>query len=116
MALIPMEKCGGGTLGTPEEIGTITVNGTTYTKYRVIVDFGTLPNNDTKTASTGVTNFHRLLSLSGVAFSSGNWGESLPLNVGNLSAALSLMNQNTVRVVTNYDATAYSAYITIEYY
>ena len=42
MALTPSEHIGGGTLGTPEVIGTFTVSGTTYTKYRLAVDMGTI--------------------------------------------------------------------------
>lgn len=106
----------GGTLGTPEEIGTITVNGTTYTKYRVIVDCGVLPNNTTKTVQTGISSMHKPLSVSGVAFTSLNWVEVLPLHVDNLSIDLSLMNASSIRLKSNFDASAYSAFITIEYY
>lgn len=116
MGLIPMEFCGGGTLGTPEEIGTITVNGTTYTKYRVIVDCGVLPNNTTKTVQTGIPSIHRPLSVSGVAFSSSNWVLVLPVVGNDLNVDLTLTNASTIRLRSNFDASVYSAFVTIEYY
>lgn len=66
-------------VGEELEIGTITWNGHTYTRYLKVIDVGILPNNTTKTVNHNIVGISGYLHISGIAFSSTGVGQTLPL-------------------------------------
>ena len=105
-------------VGTPTPIGTIKVNGTTYTKYRQIVNFGTLPTATagTKAVAHGISglDFRKVLSIYGSAIGSAE-SYVLPNSIATGFIAFYVNNTNIV-ASTNLDWSNYSAVMTIEYY
>ena len=123
MSLTPMQMTSGGgaeTVGTPIKIGTITVGGTTYDKYRVVVDFGSLPNATVKNVNHGLT-FNRIISMYGTAknttLSTANHLPIPNINPSNSIYSIALEIDSTkISITTNSDRTSWYGLITIEYY
>ena len=107
-------------IGVEQQIGIITINGTTYTKYRQFVDFGALLNATDKFVNHGIslTSINQILKIDAIAWGSGT-AVSLPFvssanpdNVINIYSTLTYID-----VRPSFDATAFtSCYVTIEYY
>ena len=107
------------TVGTPVAIGTITVGGTTYTKYRKVVDFGNFPNNTSKDVSLGLSTSNKLLSAT-VTGNSPSGSIVLPIISGtggdsSYNIEMTLVS-NAMRVTTHRDRSAFTGLVTIEYY
>jgi len=122
MALIPAVKQTGEVVGTPEAIGTITVGGTTYTKYRIFLDCGALTNNGAISKSLGFT-FNKIISITGVANNSTGFAYPLPYshNTSEYVINMYVKNGNAIDVVTYNSVhttqwTGFSATVEIEYY
>lgn len=86
--------------------------------YRKVIDFGTLPNNTQANVNHNISNMGQMVNISGVAYTSST---RLPIPmVGNsgiasgLAISIAVFN-STMRITTNADATAYSAYVILEY-
>lgn len=61
-------------VGTPIKIGTITVNGTTYNKYRkILTSIINYDSSNTYNFAHGISNIHGVLSLTGVVSVSGTY-------------------------------------------
>lgn len=109
-------------IGTPEPIGLVTINNTTYTKYKCIVDFGALPSDATygeKTVATGIVGNIRLLSMKGICYSS-TISVSLTIPFVNEQQKVLSMSfvhsTNSIKIVANYVNSYNSCYVELEYY
>ena len=86
--------------------------------YQKTINFGSLPNNTTKDVAHGVSNMGIMVECLGVATSS---TEILPLprvSVGTQDPkySISLSASTTyIRIVTGFDRSPFSAYVTIRY-
>jgi hypothetical protein len=113
----PALKLGGGS--NPEIIGTITVNGTTYTKYRLITDEVTMPNATILDIPIGLSrsDVHGVTSLHG-SYYSGNFAMPLPYYAQDieLQYRAAANNASVIRITTSSDRSTYKARITMEYY
>jgi hypothetical protein len=88
--------------------------------YRKVIDFGTLPNNDTKEINPNIQNFERLTEpIKGFTYNTSN-SESFPLPFSSVTDIiynidLLITGEGTIRVRTKVDRSTISAYIIIEY-
>ena len=116
-------------VGIPAQIGTININGTTYTKYRLVIDFGALPNGGYKDVALPISQNEvtGILSITGGAWTSqGYYGFPVPRASNNTSNQMDVLilpinNSFTLRLTNNaagggswaeYD----KVYIAIEYF
>jgi hypothetical protein len=120
----PIDKVGGDILGTPEVIGTITINGTTYTKKRLIIKTPTLPTaGGTLDIPLDFTH-NAILSIHGTTNNTSGYCHPLPYinlnNSGQIVGGVSLQyrgsNEKLIRIVATSDMSSHYAFITIEYY
>lgn len=85
--------------------------------YQKTINFGTLPNADTKLVDMNISNIDRIISYSGLAVSS--TGIMTIPNVSienNLQYAVNLWFTSTqIRIITAFDRSNFTAYITIQY-
>lgn len=85
--------------------------------YRRVIDYGTLPNNTSKTVDSPIDNLDYIVSLKGIAKS--NEASQLPLpHAGSTFILLSFTGYTTPQkflTATNWDARVYYAYIIVEY-
>ena len=111
-----MECLATETVESPEVIGTITVGGTTYTKYRKVVDCGAMPNNTTKGVNHGITGLNTVLAMSMVAKNSN--GDQIVIPYVTTVVTTSVYVSTTqIKITTNADLSMYTqTYATIEYY
>lgn len=123
MAKIPAQKMEGGSIGTPEVIGTFNDGVSTYTRYRKIIDGGTLNltqsgTNYVYTKSLNTPNIHGILSANVILSLSGTTFQPLPYTNRLISYYLS----NTDITIISNDSTTPSAFngrkviISLEYY
>lgn len=109
-------------IGVEQQIGIITINGTTYTKYRKIVDFGALPDTGVKNVAHGIDfTQYKCISLYGAA--TDNNGTVLPLpNLYYQNSTTQIYNINlylyggNVRIETFTDRSTFVGFVVIEYY
>jgi len=117
---------GGGTnevVGTPIAIGTITVNGTTYTKYKLVVDCGALPNNTQKNVPITLPSTRNILSVYG-ASTNPTLGMVYPIPFYNaadasysITAIVTSSGGDAIKLITKTDLSDWAdTKITIEYY
>lgn len=104
-------------VGVEQQIGIITINGTTYTKYKQIIDCGTLPNATSKDITVNI-NCVGVISLYGASMNTSKnvipliWFASSANN-----AFLQLLGGTTLRITSNTDLSAYTkTLVTVEYY
>lgn len=85
--------------------------------YVKVVDCGTLPNNDSKTVSTGVSGYFRPVEIEArrPIDGGGQVVQRLPIISGNDVLAIGFMYGSGVRIVTTSDMSAYTAIATVKY-
>lgn len=83
--------------------------------YRKVIEFGNLPNNNLKEVSHGISDLDFVVNLTG-ASSNGDTYMSLPRihTTSSLSIVLEI-NKDKVIIYSQYDFSAYTGYVTIEY-
>lgn len=122
MALFP--ATGGGdniTVGVEQKIGTYTVNGTTYTKYRKIIQ-GTVnfpTGATTATIAHGITGLNRIISAGACLKRSDGLYFPVPfVSAGGINVSVGMYIDSTVVTFTSPDRNhnGDDALITIEYY
>lgn len=84
--------------------------------YEKTVNFGSLPNNTTKTVSSGLSNIS-IQQIFGVAKSSNGFTVTLPHREISGSGNIDIVYQadNYIRIKTDYDYSGYTAYVTLQY-
>ena len=84
--------------------------------YRKVIDFGALPNNDTKSVATGLSNI-QLTNISGVFWNSTGIGFTIPtIELASLGNGIQILyNKGDVRVRTGVDRSSYDGIIILEY-
>ena len=119
--LTGMFTAGGGIdtnleVGVEKAVGTITINGTTYTRYVKIVDCGALPNATGKQVSHGIT-YTGVEAIYGTAINTSNL-TSIPLPYTSPSNAIGIyITSSIIQINTVSDLRTYNkSYVTIEYY
>lgn len=94
-------------------------DGTVYDLYRKVVDFGALPNAAEKTVAYGITNYDKIVKVSGIAIQAS--GDVLPLpfaNPADLSYGVALFvrqSSGAIVIRTGSNRSAMNGYITIEF-
>lgn len=85
--------------------------------YVKAVDCGTLPNNDSKTVSAGVSGYFRPVEIEArrPIDGGGQVVQKLPIISGNDVLAIGFMYGSGVRIVTTSDMSAYTAIATVKY-
>lgn len=109
-------------IGESVAIGTITIDDIEYTRYKKIIDFGTLPDGTSeytiKNVSADLPNDAKVISLSGIGVSS-DVATALVLPNPNASAnlviTLGYVNRN-ITIGTSTNRSNLHGYVTIEYY
>lgn len=82
--------------------------------YVKTLDFGALPNNASKTVSTGFKDWETMPLAADCYFYSGADRHNTPLET-NLSVKLVNFNGTLVTITTNFNASSYNAYVTTKY-
>lgn len=84
--------------------------------YQKTIDFGALPNNTSKSVASGLTGVS-VKSIFGTAMASNGFTVTLPHAElsGTGSIDVSYLADNNVRISTDYDYSAYSSCITLQY-
>ena len=108
-------------VGQELEVGTITWNGHTYTRYLKVIDIGALPNNTTKTVNHNIVGMGGYLHISGIAFSSAGTGQPLPLIMAGSSNVIGDQvriqgTSSSVLISTVQDWSALEGLVYLEYY
>lgn len=88
--------------------------------YRKVINFGYLPDTDTKTVSLGITSYDRIISVIGFAETSIGYGFHLPRVVGATALQHSIGyyidgESKSIVLKTEVDQSLYYAYFIIEY-
>lgn len=99
---------------TSERVVGTWVDGSTL--YEKTVNFGSLPNNTTKTVSSGLSNIS-IQQIFGVAKSSNGFTVTLPHREISGSGNIDIVYQsdNYIRIKTDYNYSGYTAYVTLQY-
>lgn len=101
-------------VGVERKIGTWTEDGETYDLYEKIVNFGELPNSETKQVDHGVTNKVKFVYTKGDAI--GQNSLSIPFVNDNGSLYIYMGVGNTkITIKTNSDRSNLNGYITLRY-
>ena len=85
-----------------------------------MIDFGYLPNTDTKTVSLGITSYDRIISVIAFAETSISYGFPIPRVVGTTAAQHGVGyyidgSSKSIVLKTEVDHSEYYAYFIIEY-
>ena len=93
--------------------------------YRKVIDCGALPNNTSKSVSTGITTSINLINISGLAYNSSNYYITLPfVHTTTIGTQCSLRfdgsttgsSPNSVILIAGSDMSSYtSSFVIIEY-
>lgn len=85
--------------------------------YRKIIDFGTLPNNNLKSVSHGISDIDTIISLNGITFTEAKTATGLSYAHAESKNEVSLfLEKTTVNIRTYGNKANYTkTYITIEY-
>lgn len=124
MALFPASSGGGDSsdvVGTAKAIGTVTVNGTTYTKYRKVIDGGTVTYTDGMYEKAhGISNLHGVTSVCAyLVTGSGNYAPLPFLATSAYNASVNFVVTPTNLQVTAINGTSLAnthLWCTLEYY
>ena len=88
------------------------------TLYEKTIDFGSLPNNTSKSVAHGISNISRIYQIDGIAVeTSGNTYKNIPFTVHNTTTGnISMYVDHTnVYIQTSNDQRAYNGYVTLRY-
>lgn len=84
--------------------------------YKMTINFGTLPNNNTKTVNHNIANIDNIVGIEGLAVGANN---SLPLPfifLNNYAYSIQMYVSKTyVSIQTGNDRTGHTGYVTISY-
>lgn len=86
--------------------------------YQKTVNFGTLPNNTTKTVAHGISNIDKVISIQGFANDSANNSIPIPYVTTSDAAAYSILmfrEGSNIRIDAKTNWSTYNAYIILEY-
>ena len=84
--------------------------------YRKVYDFGSAPNNTTKTVSANITNLSAITKIYGFAVTSAGYVTPLPQVVANGQNQIQLFfNNSNVSITTTSDKSSYYCYVILEY-
>ena len=99
---------------TSEKVVGTWIDGSTL--YEKTINFGSLPNNTTKTVSSGLSNIS-VQQIFGVAKASNGFTVTLPHREISGSGNIDMIYQadNYIRIITDYDYSGYTACITLQY-
>lgn len=84
--------------------------------YEKIINFGALPNEDTKQVAIGTENIDKIIYITGVAIGE-TWTLSLSFAnpTGTVNAIALRASKTNVSIITKADYSTYNGYITIRY-
>lgn len=85
--------------------------------YRIVVNFGALPNATTKRVSHGISNLDRFVKIEGITVSSGNYAP-IPLMYSSTEAQYNtaiFVNDTEVAMTSSQNRENISAYIFLDY-
>lgn len=105
-------------VGVEKVVGTITIDGTKYTRYVKVIDFGALPDSTTKSIAHGISSYVGILSIEGVS-NRGDMSINIPnISTASLTDAIGIyIDPTNINVITGRNYSTYiNTYITIEYY
>lgn len=99
---------------TSEKVVGTWIDGNTL--YEKTINFGSLPNNTTKTVSSGLSNIS-IQQIFGVARASNGFTVTLPHREISGSGNIDIVYQsdNYIRIITDYDYSGFTAYVTLQY-
>ena len=112
-------------VGVEKKVGTITIDGATYTRYVKLFSAGTLPNTTSKDMFTFDEPYEGIIGLSGWARSNNSpKGQILPIPYATGTEAaksyvigiLARANTGVITITTNYNYGSYTAFVVVEYY
>ena len=84
--------------------------------YRKVYDFGSAPNNTTKTLAANITNLSAITKIYGFATTTAGYVTPLPQVVANGQNQIQLFfNNNNVSITTTSDKSTYYCYVILEY-
>ena len=115
-------QIGGGydniVVGTEQQIGIINIDGTTYTLYRKVIDFGALPNNTLKQKAHGISSCIGVLDVWGMVYeTNNNVFLPIPWIAADGSKFESIyITPTLINITNNFDDSNKKAFIFIEYY
>jgi len=104
--------------GAPIKTGTITINGTTYDKYKAVINCGGCTHKSVNLPTSITSIMHEMISLSGMVSNGSSDFRPIPYLNANSSYNIGFYGGSTnisIETGTNYFA-SYTVYAIIEFY